>query len=46
MIEVKNPDHVSSHIREIWLDGDRLDQVVVELADDGIDHHLNVILGK
>jgi len=46
LIEAKNPDHVSSHIREIWLDGDRLDQVVVELADDGIDHHLNVILGK
>ncbi|MBN2697902.1 MAG: glycosyl transferase [Bacteroidales bacterium] len=44
-IEVSNPDHVSTGIREIRLNGKKLDSTLVPICEKGTKQHVKVILG-
>lgn len=43
-IEVRNPDHVNNGVREIRLDGERLENQAIPLVNDGAEHLVEVIL--
>ncbi len=46
LIEIRNPDHVASHVCEIILNGQTLDDGTIPLVDDRQMHKVLVILGK
>jgi cyclic beta-1,2-glucan synthetase len=45
-IQVHNPDHVASHVRQIELDGQIINGGVIPLVDDGQEHKVIVIMGN
>jgi cellobiose phosphorylase len=45
-IEVKNPDHVSSGIRELQLNGERLEGNLVPVCQEGSENQVKVVLGN
>lgn len=45
-IEVKNPDHVSSGVQSIRLDGKKLTDSLIPVCGDGKEHHVEVLLGN
>jgi cyclic beta-1,2-glucan synthetase len=45
-IQVYNPDHVASHVRQIELDGQIINGGVIPLVDDGQEHKVIVIMGN
>jgi cyclic beta-1,2-glucan synthetase len=45
-IEVKNPDHVQSGVRKVFLDGIEQDDGVIPLNDEQADHHVEIIMGQ
>ncbi len=46
MIEVRNPEHVASHVREILLDGLVMENGAIHLVDDHQEHKVEVTMGK
>jgi cyclic beta-1,2-glucan synthetase len=46
LIEVHNPEHVSTNVREIRLDGQPLNDFSVPLVDDQQEHRVEVTMGK
>jgi cellobiose phosphorylase len=44
-IEVINPQHVNSGVKEIWLDGRRLETPLLPACSDGKTHQVKVVLG-
>ena len=46
LIEVHNPEHVSRHVLEILLDGQRLIQMNIPLTDDRQEHRVVVTMGE
>ena len=45
-INVINPDHVSSHVHQILLDGQALKSGSIPLSDDDQDHQVVVTMGN
>jgi cellobiose phosphorylase len=45
-ITVRNPDHVCAGVREVWVDGRRLDGNRLPLFGDGETHAVEVVLGR
>jgi hypothetical protein len=46
MIQVSNPDHTASHVRQILLDGQPVEGGIIPLVDDQMDHRVLVTLGS
>ncbi|OYD16775.1 glycosyl transferase family 36 [candidate division WOR-3 bacterium JGI_Cruoil_03_44_89] len=44
-IEVKNPDHLNSGIKEIRVDGERVETGIVPAFSDGREHKVSVVMG-
>jgi len=45
-INVENPDGVNQGVRQVALDGEKLDDKEVPLADDGHHHQVRVVMGE
>ncbi|MFA5612187.1 MAG: glycosyl transferase family 36, partial [Anaerolineaceae bacterium] len=45
LIEVKNPERVSSNVKQIKLDGQVVEEKAIPLNDDGNEHYVEVVLG-
>ena len=45
-IEVKNPDHISKGVKEIYLDGKKLKSNIIKDLSDNKTHNVKVIMGK
>jgi cyclic beta-1,2-glucan synthetase len=43
---VENPDGVEMGVREVWLDGQRMEDGAVPLSDDGGTHEVRVLMGR
>ncbi len=43
-LRVRNPDHISTHVRQVQLDGKPLSEVSVPLIDDGQDHWIEATM--
>ena len=46
LIQVNNPEHVASHVRQIMLDGQLLDNESIPLVDDQDEHRVVVTMGN
>jgi cyclic beta-1,2-glucan synthetase len=46
LIQVDNPEHVTCHVREVFLDGQRLNAPFIPLVDDQLEHRVVVTMGK
>lgn len=46
MLEVHNPQHVSRNVREMFLDGQRLNNGYIPLVDDKQEHRVVVTMGE
>jgi len=46
LIQVKNPERVTQHVRQIFLDGQLLNNGLVPLVDDHHTHRVDVIMGN
>ena len=45
-IKVENPLSVCRGIVEVWLDGERLPENKIPLADDEMEHRIKIVLGR
>ena len=45
-ILVRNPDHVSRHVRTVQSDGKQIDPISIPLVDDGLIHRIEVTMGE
>ena len=45
-IQVKNPEHVTSHISNALMDGQKCDDLAIALVDDNKEHEVIVTMGK
>ncbi len=46
LIIIRNPDHVSRHVRTVLLDGKQIDNKQIPLVDDNQIHHIEVTMGE
>jgi cyclic beta-1,2-glucan synthetase len=46
LIQVHNPDHVASHVRQMLLDGQLLKDGNIPLVDDKLEHRVDVTMGN
>jgi cyclic beta-1,2-glucan synthetase len=44
-ISVKNPKHVTAGVGRVILDGSQVDGQAIQLADDGNEHHVEIVMG-
>lgn len=45
LLDIKNPDHVSKGVKEIIIDGEKLDSKLIPLLEKGKDYKVEIIMG-